>query len=346
MKHNLFDKLNTKGLEELMSRLSLMKVFSVEPNYILDKEASNVYEVIEKEDVFEAKKKKFVQNVLSKEIGQYFDEETTDEVCSLLEGNCQDEEIERLFDIFEDTLEKVTGKEVSEFSVENLMINGVPVSQVKLNGKSSKLPDWVLEKMLKGTNVHGIIAKNYVDKHPGQDTYTNTTPIKSILKTDYEISEDVLNEKIKNDSSLENKLAAKPDILNATRNHLYEIKTRRGQDRAVSESKWYINIFNSILGPDVIEPGPVAEIEPGIIHSEKFDSYFYYQSPYPGVIIYEEIKKEKQNVKVEKKVNENNKEMHDTDTMTFDYWKSKTGLDGLPLVLYIIFSIVNEGVEK
>jgi hypothetical protein len=124
-----------------------------------------------------------------------------------------------------------------------------------------------------GTEVHKAIAQKYEDSNPGDKVFLNDSPISSILKF-FPGS---------NVSTLAEKARLKPDILNVTKRHLYEIKPETNATAAVLERDIYVELFK-LAGVD-IERGPSdAPGTSGVVQAP--GGFAVYYSPVPGVILY------------------------------------------------------------
>jgi hypothetical protein len=95
-----------------------------------------------------------------------------------------------------------------------------------------------------GTEVHKAIGREYERANRGDSVFLNDSPISSILKS-FPGS---------NVATLAEKARLKPDILNVTKRHLYEIKPETNATAAVLERDMYVELFK-LAGVD-IERGP------------------------------------------------------------------------------------------
>ncbi|HEX2611373.1 MAG TPA: hypothetical protein VHK68_10220, partial [Gemmatimonadales bacterium] len=125
-----------------------------------------------------------------------------------------------------------------------------------------------------GNEVHDVIGRFYRAAHPLENVYLNTLPISGIvnrlrLPLPHGISKTVL--------------AARPDIYNADRQHLYEIKPLSRSSEAIADAVLYQMYFAKVglavsLGPPG-EPGAH-----GVLPAPK--GYVVFNTPVPGVIAY------------------------------------------------------------
>ncbi len=124
-----------------------------------------------------------------------------------------------------------------------------------------------------GTEVHKAIAEKYVLSNPGDKVFGNYSSLSSILEF-FPGS---------NIAALAEKARLKPDILNVTKRHLYEIKPETNATAAVLERDMYVELFK-LAGVD-IERGPSgAPGTSGVVQAP--GGFAIYYSPVPGVILY------------------------------------------------------------
>jgi hypothetical protein len=125
-----------------------------------------------------------------------------------------------------------------------------------------------------GNKVHDAIGSFYRLAHRPDDVFLNTSPISQILRdiqlpTPRGIPQDVLT--------------ARPDILNLTRRHLYEIKPLGQNDAALTQLVRYQKYLRRV-GLH-ISPGPVGEPgTAGVLPAPRGHVFFY--GAVPGVILY------------------------------------------------------------
>jgi hypothetical protein len=174
-----------------------------------------------------------------------------------------------------------------------------------------------------GDQAHRQIADFYRNANFGDQIFTNTTPITTIL--------DRLK---KGDSKPElsaEQLLMRPDILNSTKEHLYEIKPEGSQALALTEATLYVTALNQAgvsvtYGPSGV-PGTEGAIEaPG--------GYFLFWSPVPGVILYRYRRGSSEDpapVTVPQPIIQEKDEL-------IKKLETATGLTGAALVLYLIIS--------
>jgi hypothetical protein len=124
-----------------------------------------------------------------------------------------------------------------------------------------------------GTEVHNAIAQKYRDSNSGDDVFLNHSPISSILKS-FPGS---------NVATLAEKARLKPDILNVTKRHLYEIKPETNATAAVLERDMYVELFK-LAGVDIQRGPSNAPGTSGVVQAP--GGFAVYYSPVPGVVLY------------------------------------------------------------
>lgn len=180
-----------------------------------------------------------------------------------------------------------------------------------------------------GNEAHRYIAAEYRKAHPVDVVRTNTTPISTIL--------DVLKRRFKLDALPDNldpsELILKPDILNLSKQHLFEIKPEKtGAAAAGAQAGLYIAAFKK--AGIVISMGPMGEPGTnGVIPAPA--GHFRYYTPAPGIILYQ-YKKGKFDPKTQPvTVPEKQPERK---WYEWEYWEEVTGLTGAALLIYLIIS--------
>jgi hypothetical protein len=132
------------------------------------------------------------------------------------------------------------------------------------------------ESLYIGNSVHNTIARNYQASHTTDDVRANFVPVSSIVR-------DLGHNP--NDAGLsDTERAMRPDIVNLTRLHLYEIKPVAAQALGAAKAVLAVGVFGRAgiamqLGP-VGEPGTEGGLPaPGGV--------CLFWSPQPGVIVYQ-----------------------------------------------------------
>jgi hypothetical protein len=124
-----------------------------------------------------------------------------------------------------------------------------------------------------GNSAHRKIGAYYRFAHLGTTVYTNTIPIKSILK-DQQTSPNGLKKA---------ELDQRPDILDWPQKYIYEIKPRGRIAEGIKQLNKYINIFKK--AKVTLQPGPVEE--QGTYGLEPFPGgLFVFGAPQKGVILF------------------------------------------------------------
>lgn len=191
-----------------------------------------------------------------------------------------------------------------------------------------------------GTEVHKAIARAYADNNPGDRVIQNYSPISTILEF-FPGS---------NVAALADKARLKPDILNITKRHLYEIKPETNATAAVLERDMYVELFK--LAGVEIERGPSdAPGTSGVVQAPGGNAVYY--SPVPGVILYRkrngDFDPEKVPVAANVKEQEKDKQQQPTQSPAL----ASSGLSpeletlrltlGLSLEAFVLYLIFSEG---
>src|SRR5262249_18067828 len=178
-----------------------------------------------------------------------------------------------------------------------------------------------------GNTAHEEIAEVYRASHLGDRVMLNRFAISTILAR--LASSGTAN----NPSAVRpRELQLEPDITNLTRFHLYEIKPQSQESIAASEASFYLGLFVGAgvpmtLGP-VTEPGTSGIVPaPG--------GYYAFESPQPGVIVYQYRRGTYVPVPVPVESPSNEREPQ-SDFMR--RMAAATGLSGAALIVYLIIS--------
>ena len=130
-----------------------------------------------------------------------------------------------------------------------------------------------------GNEAHRLIARHCRNAHEGDEVYVNATPIQSILAKLRDNGAAVTDTALTAEQML-----LRPDIVNITRMHIYEIKPASAAWAGSAQVALYTGIFARsgvmmALGPST-EPGTSGALPaPGGV--------FIFGSPEPGVIVYQ-----------------------------------------------------------
>ncbi len=177
-----------------------------------------------------------------------------------------------------------------------------------------------------GNEAHKRIAANYREKHPGERLFMNNTSFVGILGN---LRQEVLLDKLTSKEKL-----LKPDIFNATKGHLYEIKPANSIGLALTEVVMYQQIFQKLglraeLGPSN-DPGVNGIIAaPG--------GHYIFASPLPGVIVYQKKNGNYQPKTVPMPVVAAEPK-RETEEDFMKHMAAITGLTGTALIIYLIIS--------
>ncbi|WP_428269654.1 eCIS core domain-containing protein [Haliangium sp.] len=186
-----------------------------------------------------------------------------------------------------------------------------------------------------GTQAHLAISAYYETHHAGQVVFTNYTPLSTIVKRLTRMGIPGLDL----DALREGGGLLRPDILNLTKSHLYEIKPAAAAAAALTEANLYIAAL--ARAGLVVTLGPTAE--PGTQGTLPApDGFFRFWSPMAGVIIYQYRKKQPapllEPVRVTAPQEQEQPEFDMKRIWEWEYWEEVTGLTGAALVLYLVLS--------
>jgi hypothetical protein len=179
-----------------------------------------------------------------------------------------------------------------------------------------------------GNQAHIGIAAQYVAAHPGNVVFANFVPILTILQALRRMG---LNPNAGTLSTGQQGL--KPDILNASLRHLYEIKPESAQNQALTEAQMYVGLFAragiTIALGSINEPGTRGLIPaPG--------GFYVFWSPVPGVIVYR-YGRQPQPVPVPAQQPSTARQPQSNQDF-MQRMAKLTGLTGTALIIYLIFS--------
>lgn len=185
-----------------------------------------------------------------------------------------------------------------------------------------------------GNEAHLAIALQYVAAHAGDQVFTNSFPIQSILAQMPGANPA---------GAAAADLLARPDIANVTRRQLYEIKPVAAAALAATQLAAYIATFAAAGMP--MAPGTAGEPgTSGVVPAP--GGYYMFQCTTPGIILYQYRRGtyQPQTVPVTVPVTEPETQpvtQPATPSITEDFWgymAAVTGLTGAALVLYVIIS--------
>ena len=183
-----------------------------------------------------------------------------------------------------------------------------------------------------GNQAHIAIAAYYVGLHGGEQVFTNFTPLSTILEQLQLAGIPGIDPR-----SLGSAVALRPDILNISRRHLYEIKPAQSQALAASEASIYVAAL--ARAGIVVTLGPTSDPGAnGVIPAPA--GFFRFWSPAPGVVVYQYSREQPEPVRVP--VTETQpQEQPDFQVdriLEWEYWEEVTGLTGIALLLYLVVS--------
>jgi hypothetical protein len=181
-----------------------------------------------------------------------------------------------------------------------------------------------------GNQAHDAIADYYEEMHREDQVFSNHLPLATVLKERQKSGVPGLDA-----AALGGAGALRPDILNATRHHLYEIKPAQGQAVAATEATVYVTALARAglvvtLGPST-EPGTS-----GVVPAPA--GFFHFWSPAAGVIVYQYQKP--QPVPVVQPVAQPREQpaFDMSRVLEWKYWEQVTGLTGTALLVYLMIS--------
>ena len=189
-----------------------------------------------------------------------------------------------------------------------------------------------------GNDAHDGIGKRYRDANVPDFVFLNSIPVASIVET--------MNNKVGTAGDL-SKLSAsnaalRPDILNATKRCVYEIKPANAAAEGATEAAMYVAAFAQ-AGVVISLGAPAMPGTSGVISGPA--GFFQYDSPMPGVIVYRYSKEQPQTVPVvvptpqSKAAEDQQGELQPArSVLSWQYWEEVTGLTGLALVTYLLIS--------
>jgi hypothetical protein len=187
-----------------------------------------------------------------------------------------------------------------------------------------------------GNDAHGQIGERYKDANDPDLVFLNSIPVASII-TD-------MNKQIGTSGDIKklsaSNAALRPDILNATKRCVYEIKPANAAAEGAAEAAMYVAAFAQ-AGIVISLGAPAMPGTSGVISGP--GGFFQYDSPMPGVIVYRYSKQQPQTVPVPapqaSPAEEPEGELQPAGgVLSWQYWEEVTGLTGLALVTYLLIS--------
>ncbi len=201
-----------------------------------------------------------------------------------------------------------------------------------------------------GSDIHKRIAERYQKENIGNRVFTNSISMSSIFRDGFKLDPTKLPLNVQ-------QLALKPDILNVTKKHLYEIKPENQIANAVIERDVYVAAFQ-LAGVPITHGPQMAPGANGVVEAPGGHAMYY--SPLPGVILYRAKRGDFDPAKVplpiagRAPVEETSEDLEprtpgqpgvpapafasEGQGDVIDYFQKATGLTGLALLLYLIVS--------
>jgi len=178
-----------------------------------------------------------------------------------------------------------------------------------------------------GNEAHDGIAIYYRLQHRNERVFTNSDPISKILKDMQGVNAGALGK---------GQLALRPDITNVTSRDLYEIKPLDAAAEAATELVLYLELF-ALAGAPMTAGSSTAPGTAGVIPAP--DGYYLFESPAPGIILYQYRKGDYEPVPQPAREREPAAQPEtQTDESFMEMMRRLTGLTGVALILYIIVS--------
>ena len=185
-----------------------------------------------------------------------------------------------------------------------------------------------------GNDAHMGIGERYAAANPGDMVHLNSVPVKTIVTS---MAPEGDPTKLSTSNA-----ALRPDILNATKRCVYEIKPANAAAEGAAEAAMYVAAFAQ-AGVVISLGAPAMPGTSGVISGP--GGFFQYDSPMPGVIIYRYSKQQPQTVPVPLPVPQTSPaevpegELQPAGSvLSWQYWEEVTGLTGLALVTYLLIS--------
>ena len=136
--------------------------------------------------------------------------------------------------------------------------------------------------------------------------------------------------------------ALRPDILNATKRCVYEIKPANAAAEGAAEAAMYVSAFAQ-AGVVISLGAPAMPGTSGVISGP--GGFFQYDSPLPGVIVYRYSKQQPRTIPLPVPVPQTSPALEPEGqlqpvggVLSWQYWEEVTGLTGLALVTYLLIS--------
>ena len=189
-----------------------------------------------------------------------------------------------------------------------------------------------------GNDAHKGIGERYQKANYPDTVFLNSTPVASIV-TD-------MNKRLGTAGDLSklspSNAALRPDILNATKRCVYEIKPANAAAAGAAEAAMYVAAFAQ-AGVVISLGAPAMPGTSGVISGP--GGFFQYDSPMPGVIVYRYSKQQPRTIPLPVPVPQTSPAPEPEGqlqpvggVLSWQYWEEVTGLTGLALVTYLLVS--------
>jgi hypothetical protein len=189
-----------------------------------------------------------------------------------------------------------------------------------------------------GNEAHDGIGERYREANKPDLVFLNSIPVSSIV-TEMNKQTGTSGDTKKLSGS---NAALRPDILNATKRCVYEIKPANAAAEGAAEAAMYVAAFAQ-AGVVISLGAPAMPGTSGVISGP--GGFFQYDSPMPGVIVYRYSKQQPQTVPVplpapqSSPAEDQEGELQPVGgVLSWQYWEEVTGLTGLALVTYLLVS--------
>lgn len=185
-----------------------------------------------------------------------------------------------------------------------------------------------------GNDAHDGIGRRYRELNSYDTVFLNSTPVASIV--------DKMVPKGDVSKLSPSNAALRPDILNATKRCVYEIKPANAAAAGAAEAAMYVAAFAQ-AGVVISLGAPAMPGTSGVISGP--GGFFQYDSPLPGVIVYRYSKQQPRTIPLPVPVPQTSPALEPEGqlqpvggVLSWQYWEEVTGLTGLALVTYLLIS--------
>ncbi|MCK6514794.1 DUF4157 domain-containing protein [Myxococcota bacterium] len=185
-----------------------------------------------------------------------------------------------------------------------------------------------------GNRAHDLIGETYKAANQSDTVFLNSTPVASIVGK--MVPEGDVSKLSPSNAAL------RPDILNATKRCVYEIKPANAAAEGAAEAAMYVAAFAQ-AGVVISLGAPAMPGTSGVISGP--GGFFQYDSPLPGVIVYRYSKQQPRTIPLPVPVPQTSPALEPEGqlqpvggVLSWQYWEEITGLTGLALVTYLLIS--------